>query len=299
MKVTCDIIRDILPLYSEDMLSDDSRAMVEEHIEACEECEHYLKEIKSSNKIPMDTNTSTLVKIKSSLQRKKIQTVMLSVMLSLIIGVILIAFLTAPEYIPYSEESVTINEIGNGSLIALFDDTVSGYDINVYPTENSIGYEYHITAWNNLWNRMIKKTQVNNTVLNPNGETVTAVYYYQTDGSEDRLIYGEDMNPNGGVVTLPRLFLTYYVLIALILAVICGFIMILFHHHKKVYNVTMKILFLPLSYLLGTLIIKGISLGSYNALRDLYAILLVTIPIYVAFIITDRLIKKRNINKRA
>ena len=292
MKVTCNVIRDILPLYLENMLSDDSCAMIEEHIDQCQECKIYLDKMKNANKIPIDTNTSSFLKIKSTLRKKKIQTIIFSIMLSAMILVITTAFLTAPEYIPYSKESVKINEIGNGSVVAIFEDTVSGYDISSYPTDDNTGYVYHITTWDSIWNRTIKRTRANNTILNPNNENVATVYYYHTDGSEDILIYGKDINPNGGIITLPRLFLTYYAFIALILVAVCGILMALLRRQKKVFNLTMKILFLPVSYLLGLLIIKGVSTSSYTATRDFYAILLVMIPLYIAFIIAVKLIKE-------
>lgn len=297
MKVTCNVIRDILPLYAENMLSDDSCAMVIEHIEQCQECKVYLDELKTFYKIPVDTNFSPLLKIKSTLRKKKIQTAILSMMLSVMILVITIAFLTAPEYNPYSAESVKINGLSNGSVIAIFEDIVSGYDISSYPNDDNTGYVYHITTWDNIWNRTIKRTRVNNTILNPNNENVAAVYYYQTDRSEDILIYGKDINPNGGIVTLPRLFLTYYAFIALILVAVCGFFMALFRRHKKAFNLTMKILFLPVSYLLGHLMIKGVSTTSYTATRDFYAILLVMIPLYIVFITAIRFIKENNKRK--
>lgn len=282
MKITCNVIKDILPLYVENMVSNDSRAMVEEHIEQCQECKSYLNEMKIFNKIPADTNTTPLLNIKSTLRKKKIQTVVFTMMFSIMVLIITTAFLTAPEYIPYSEGSVAINEIGNGSVLITFDDTVYGYDISSYTTEGSAGYVYHITTWNSIWNRNIKKSNVNNTILNPNGENVVSVYYYQTDGSEDKLIYGKNINSSGGVVTLPRLFLSYYSSIAIILALIFVFIILLFRRNRKVNSFMKKIFLLPISYLLGQLIIKGFTTSSYNATRDFYAILLVMIPIYIA-----------------
>lgn len=38
MKIDCDIIRDLLPLYTEGLASEKSRIAVEEHIKECEEC---------------------------------------------------------------------------------------------------------------------------------------------------------------------------------------------------------------------------------------------------------------------
>lgn len=291
MKITCNVIKDVLPLYLENMLSDDSCAIVEEHIEQCQECKNYLDELRSFNEMPVDRNASPLLKIKSTLRKKKIQTAIFSMMFSIMIFVITIAFLTAPEYIPYSERSVTINEIGNGLVLAQFKDTVYGYNINRYPTDDNSGYVYHITTWNSIWNR-IKKSTVNNTILNPNGENVVSVYYYQTDGSEDILIYGKDINPGGGIITLPRLFLSYYLIIAIVFAIICGLIMLIWHRNKKVFNFTMKVFFLPVSYLLGHLFIKGFTASSYTATRDFYAILLVMIPLYIALLTAVNLTRK-------
>lgn len=297
MKVTCNVIKDVLPLYLENMLSDDSCIMVKEHIDQCQECKNYLNDMRTFNEMPVDMNTSPLLKIKSTLRKKKIQTALFSMMFSIMLFVITIAFLTAPEYIPFSERSVTINEIGNGSVLAQFEDTVYGYDINRYPTDDNAGYVYHITTWNSIWNRNIKKTNTNNTILNPNGENVVSVYYYQTDVSEDILMYGKDINPNGGIVTLPRLFLSYYALIAIVFATTCGLIMLILYRYKKVLNFTLKVFFLPVSYLLGHLIIKGFTTSSYTATRDFYAILLVMIPLYIAFLMAVNLIRQ-NKNKK-
>jgi len=302
MKVTCNIIKDILPLYVENMLSDDSRSMVIEHIEECQACKNDLNEMCTFNQMPVDSDATPLIKIKSTLRKKKIQIAIFSMMFSIMLIVITIAFLTAPEYIPYSERSVTINQIGNGLITAQFEDIVSGYDIDKYPTEDKTGYVYHITTWNSIWNRNIstKKMIANNTVLNAKGENVISVYYYQTDGSEDVLMFGKDMNPGGGIVTLPRLFLTYYAFIAIVFAATCGLIMLILYHNKKILNFTLKVFFLPVSYLLGHLIIKGFTTASYTATRDFYAILLVMIPLYTAFLIVVNFIRQyKNKNVRA
>lgn len=46
MKNNCNIIKDLLPLYAEDMLSEDSRELVEEHLGGCEDCRAELEKIK-------------------------------------------------------------------------------------------------------------------------------------------------------------------------------------------------------------------------------------------------------------
>ncbi len=291
MRITCNTIRDLLPLYTEQMVSVDSRALIDEHLEVCEVCKDYLHEMTGFSEFPIDTDTSPLLKLKSTLRKKKRQTMIFSMMIALALGVLVLAFLTAPEYIRYNQETVAVNEIGNGSVLVQFGEEVSGYDLNRYPSEDNSSYVYHLTTWDSIWNRNIAKTRVDNVVLNPSGEAVASVYYYETDGSEDLLIYGENQNPSGGVVTLPRLFLAYYTLIALGLTLVCTFIFILFRRHKKVTDLTIKILFLPVSYLIGQFLIKGLKTSSYVALRDFYAILLIMIPLYIAFLTASNLYK--------
>ena len=38
MDISCDIIRDVLPLYAEDLVSDATRQMVEDHLCGCDPC---------------------------------------------------------------------------------------------------------------------------------------------------------------------------------------------------------------------------------------------------------------------
>lgn len=45
MKITCNVIRDLIPAYVDDALSEDSRALVDEHLGECEECRAYLAEL--------------------------------------------------------------------------------------------------------------------------------------------------------------------------------------------------------------------------------------------------------------
>ena len=49
MKITCNIIEDLLPLYVDDMVSEDSRQLVEEHLKTCPACRKMQDERKSSD----------------------------------------------------------------------------------------------------------------------------------------------------------------------------------------------------------------------------------------------------------
>ena len=47
MKTPCEIIRDLLPLYADDVCSPASRAAVDEHLRECPACEEYLKQLRA------------------------------------------------------------------------------------------------------------------------------------------------------------------------------------------------------------------------------------------------------------
>lgn len=296
MKISCNMIRDILPLYVEDMASQDTRDLVEEHIASCENCKKRLEEMRTFEEPPVDTDIAPLRNIQNTLRKKKLQTIILSVMVTLVFAVVTIAYLTTPAYISYNENAVSIIEKDDGTVLLNFSEEVSGYNVNQSPAADNSGYVYDITTWETIWQQKINKNNLENTVLNPNGETVASIYYYNTDGIENTLIYGDAIT-DGSVMTLPRLVLSYYVLFAIGFLLICGIGLVIFRKNEKIRNGLEKMILLPISYLFAHLLIKGLHSATYLAGRDLYIILLVTIPLYVALLAGRNILKKLSIKK--
>lgn len=296
MKISCNMIRDILPLYVEDMASQDTRDLVEEHIASCENCKKRLEEMRTFEEPPVDTDIAPLRNIQNTLRKKKLQTIILSVMVTLVFAVVTIAYLTTPAYISYNENAVSIIEKDDGTVLLNFSEEVSGYNVNQYPAADNSGYVYDITTWETIWQQKINKNNLENTVLNPNGETVASIYYYNTDGMENTLIYGDPIT-DGSVMTLPRLVLSYYVLFAIGFLLICGIGLVIFRKNEKIRNGLEKMILLPISYLFAHLLIKGLHSATYLAGRDLYVILLVTIPLYFALLAGRNILKKLSIKK--
>jgi predicted anti-sigma-YlaC factor YlaD len=58
MKMSCEIIKDLLPLYLDDVCSHDSRAVVEEHILTCDSCKAELYAMQKS--LPINTTEQNL-----------------------------------------------------------------------------------------------------------------------------------------------------------------------------------------------------------------------------------------------
>lgn len=52
MKIPCKVIKDLLPLYTDDVCSDESRQLIVEHLLECEDCRSELDAIQ--NELPVD-----------------------------------------------------------------------------------------------------------------------------------------------------------------------------------------------------------------------------------------------------
>lgn len=92
MKITCNIIEDLLPLYVDDMVSEDSRKLVEEHLKECPACRKMQEEMmrenclsagrKDGNSAQINkTEAEPLKKIRRRIRKKRIFSVILAVAL--------------------------------------------------------------------------------------------------------------------------------------------------------------------------------------------------------------------------
>ena len=95
MKITCNIIEDLLPLYIDDMVSEDSRQLVEEHLKECAACRKMLDEMKKENQLrtvsgnakrksDRCTEIAPLKKIRRRIRRKRIISIILAAVLVLL-----------------------------------------------------------------------------------------------------------------------------------------------------------------------------------------------------------------------
>ena len=70
-EVTCNTIKDILPLYVDGVVSDDTRNMVAKHLEHCEECKKKYEAMKSEVVIPVEGSIAPLKHFKNTWKKKK------------------------------------------------------------------------------------------------------------------------------------------------------------------------------------------------------------------------------------
>ena len=329
MDKTCSIVQDLLPLYEEDMLREETKEFVDGHLAQCAACRAELDALKADVK-PAPVSAQPLRDLKRQLRRKKLTAVLLAVTLALTLATAGFAYLTAPQYLPYSETEWAISR----SPSALADDgsaadglsdlsgaesisvsllvPVSGAEVTSTQDPDSGKTVYFITAWRTPLDTWCGTFDVSDTgdhaqreanaLLDALGETesartlftldatnCTAIYYSPNNGQDDVLLCG---SRDGGVISLPRLALGYYVLLSLTLFITLG-IAFFICRRKKVGKMLGYLALIPASYLAGHLLVKGFTTTSYQMQRDFSLIVFAAVLIYSAVLLALSLLQQK------
>ena len=72
-KINCNVIQDILPLYIDDVVSDDTKELVEEHLQNCEICQRVYHETKADLENDMKISAQTKESSNEANDLKKFQ----------------------------------------------------------------------------------------------------------------------------------------------------------------------------------------------------------------------------------
>ena len=293
MNLHCDVIKDLLPLYVEGMVSAQTRTLVQEHLAICESCNKEWEEMREPAALPPDVNILPLQQIKAALRRKKMLTILLSVILTLIALSIVAGYALSPQFIPYSKGLIRIAQNDHGVITATFEGAVAGYAIDsFYSPEHDEGRVYSISAWNTAWSTALGGRKYTDVVISPGGEAPACIYYASNDGTLDTLLYGVNRFGSGGSMALPRLVLAYYAMLAAAMALILGLAFFLLRKRKRITRILSGPACFFASYVLASLLIKKGHMTSYALMHDLCAILLLTILLFSLTCVIRRLLKK-------
>ena len=119
MKYQCEVIKDLLPLYVDDVCSKESKKIVEEHLEICDSCKQYYNAMKSydNNIISEDKNNEILAdslqKVKKQITVKNILSIVATFLIVLIfMGISIVAAIgmSLMETIILYEDNIFIDQ---------------------------------------------------------------------------------------------------------------------------------------------------------------------------------------------
>lgn len=140
-KVSCEIIKDMLPLYYDEVCSDDSKRMVEEHLSECNNCKMELEKIQIEIHIPKNniienrTDSNVIKNISTSWKRLRLKSFIKGGIISaLLISIIIFGYvgLFKWEIISVATDVVEtrdISEMEDGKIV-YYVEINDGYSLN-------------------------------------------------------------------------------------------------------------------------------------------------------------------------
>ena len=224
---------------------------------------------------------------------KRLQTIFFTAILACAIAAVAFGILTSPKFFPYSDNLLNVIDGSNGSIIITFDHKVTGYScMEEFDNETETAV-YRINAWTTTWDLYSSNRGKQHMIIPSDRGTNIQIFYAQNDGSEDVLIYGLNENAEENSVTLPRLVLMPYFLLAFLALVILAILRMLLRNKQAIIVWIDRTILLPISYMLAQLCTKGINFTTYSSQRDFCIIILIAMLFYFAMLTGKSLYKAK------
>lgn len=267
MKLGCNIIRDLLPLYAESLASEDTVEAVREHLEDCESCRNAYGEMQKSPVILREA--PGLETVRRGLWKRRFLTALSAVLMVCMAGCWFLSWLMAPIYL--DEHVITsIQDNHDGTVTISMDAAAVGrqtFQVEIDAGPAGETFVIWTSRWQEYsWSEPIPRPfTITRTVMH-NG-----IYLFTgKEGEEDLLLYE---NPekffNGGVMTLPRLYLRFYFLLALGIGAAAMLLGILLRR-KRAGKALTAVGTLAWCYALCQGIVCGFTFESYFARQELF-----------------------------
>lgn len=154
MNITCNIIKDLLPLYAEDMVSEDSKALVDDHLCSCDSCTKELAELKKAPRVPVEVETTSLKRVEDTIRKKKLLTAVTAVMTLVAVLVTGTIFLMTPVY-PTARQAIEGVELReDGGLAIDYASGIMRYGSTSFGSEDDEFFWCHTTRYDWLRSRL-------------------------------------------------------------------------------------------------------------------------------------------------
>lgn len=216
MKLSCNVIKDLLPLYAEHMASDDSRILVDDHLKECPSCRRELQQLCTDVVIPVQTETAPLEHLGQKIRRRRIRTAVLAILITAAILFSMFMYLYGPVYLSAAEAVTNVTEMDGIVTVELSPraEYCRWEDLTDPDTgRKSVTFIAARHRWNVLLEDVIGLAANDHSRQMRLAASKDIWYASAGSGEEDTLLWGQ--TPNGGRISLPRLVLGYYFLLSL------------------------------------------------------------------------------------
>jgi hypothetical protein len=190
----------------------------------------------------------------------------------LIVVALLVVHLTAPIAIPYRKGIVRVDELADGTIVALSSEDSVGFDVE------TIDGSSFISSYTTRWHQIMGTSEPSIVALGEKSSVDAVLYYPGTP--DDVLLYGQI--DDAGVVTLPRLVYNMWLAIG-VAAAIVGFAAYALLRKRWYAKRILMIALLPSCFSVSLVaVLWGRFDQVYNAAFYLSGICLVALALYAA-----------------
>lgn len=274
MSISCALAKDLLSLYLEEMLSEESKAAVNEHLKGCAACRAALEGMRALDGTKLALG-APLRSIGNVLRRDRWRRVAMAAFALLFLFTIAFYHTTKRQYVPYAPGLVQVEKAGEGRVkieargiqgIWFEADTPTQADV---ATRRSDGTTVFLSFFRSAGMR-------------PEDDAISTYYitfeevgvfrvYYAFPGETAVLVFGPQTDD--GVMVLPRLALNYYWRVAAVAAGGLLVLLLIFYKREKARRVLVSLLCVPVCYVLSHFAIKLADGTSWDMLYDLQFII--------------------------
>lgn len=197
-KMDCDIIKDLLPLYIDGVVSDTTKDVIEGHLSECEECRKEAAMLQKNMQLPasekaLEAEVHALKKIKKSFFKKKVIIALATACLTLLVAAGVYSYMVmAEEIILYEASKVKIEEKADSLYFNYMGDDLDctylagPLKLKVDGETKNVGFIYYTaTPWSTHIQPLLEKDKPNDPFYGWSTDKIDQVYYgaYDIEGS--------------------------------------------------------------------------------------------------------------------
>lgn len=155
MDVSCDVIRDLLPLYADDLTSKASNALVDAHLMECDECTKQLGILKKAQLIPVDIEVNSLKRVGDTIRRRRLLAVITVLMFVVTMITSATMLMDARVYLTAEQAVTSVERLEDGSIFIGLANGITGVGHSRYDDTKNIG----VLAWTRLGNLLFGRRE--------------------------------------------------------------------------------------------------------------------------------------------
>lgn len=275
MSISCAVVKDLLPLYQEGMLSEESKAAVEEHLETCEPCRAALKHMRAPDSAP-PAQGAPLRQVSAKLRRSISRLAGFMAAVVLLLATVTIYHMTKQQYVPYSPDLVRVEKVADGQIEVQANGITGVWSQVDVPEQADMATRKMdgTTVYLSFFRTGITPPEASSTFTTTFDEVGVLRVYYAYPGETAVLLYGPTTEE--GVMLLPRLALNMYLMAAVAVLLISGLLWLAMRHMPRGKRVGI-ITVVAAAYIQAHLMIKGLDGSSWDMGRDMAFILTATV----------------------